>query len=84
MATDCIVCEEWCPVSPKAIYVEEAEVVDSAGKAKTLKQPRVDPSRCVGCGACEYACPLQDRPAIYVTSIGESRSPSSQILLTRK
>ena len=84
MATDCIVCEEWCPVSPKAIYVEEAEVVDAAGKTKTLKQPRVDPSKCVGCGACEYACPLQDRPAIYVTSIGESRSPSSQILLTRK
>ena len=37
MATDCIVCEEWCPVSPKAIYVEEAEVVDSAGKTKTLQ-----------------------------------------------
>ena len=84
MATDCIVCEEWCPVSPKAIYVEEAEVVDAAGKTKTLQQPRVDPSRCVGCGACEYACPLQEHPAVYVTSIGESRSPSSQILLTRK
>lgn len=84
MAIDCIVCEEWCPVSPKAIYVEEAEVVDSSGATKKLKQPRVDPSRCVGCGACEYACPLQDRPAVYVTSIGESRSPSSQILLTRR
>jgi len=84
MATECIVCEEWCPVSPKAIYVEEAQVVDSAGNTKTLKQPRVDPSRCVGCGACEFACPLQDRPAVYVTSIGESRSPSSQILLTRR
>ena len=84
MATDCIVCEEWCPVSPKAIYVEEAQVIDSAGKTKTLKQPRVDPSRCVGCGACEYACPLQEHPAVYVTSIGESRSPSSQILLNRK
>ena len=82
-ATECIVCEEWCPVSPKAIYVEEAEVIDSAGNTKTLKQPRVDPSRCVGCGACEYACPLQERPAVYVTSIGESRSPSSQILLNR-
>jgi polyferredoxin len=84
MATDCIVCEEWCPVSPKAIYLEEADVVDAAGKTKTLKQPRVDPSKCVGCGACEYACPLQEHPAVYVTSIGESRSPSSQILLTRK
>lgn len=84
MATDCIVCEEWCPVSPKAIYIEEAEVIDSAGKTKKVKQPRVDPSRCVGCGACEYACPLQEHPAVYVTSIGESRSPSSQILLNRK
>ncbi len=84
MATDCIVCEEWCPVSPKAIYVEEAQVIDSAGNTKTLKQPRVDPSRCVGCGACEYACPLQEHPAVYVTSIGESRSPASQILLNRK
>jgi polyferredoxin len=82
-ATECIVCEEWCPVSPKAIYVEDADVIDSAGKTKTLKQPRIDPSRCVGCGACEYACPLQDRPAVYVTSIGESRSPSSQILLRK-
>lgn len=82
-ATECIVCEEWCPVSPKAIYVEEADVVDSSGATKRLKQPRVDPSRCVGCGACEYACPLQERPAVYVTSIGESRSPSAQILLNR-
>jgi len=83
LATDCIVCEEWCPVSPKAIYVEEAQVIDSSGNKKTLKQPRVDPSRCVGCGACEYACPLQDKSAVYVTSIGESRSPGSQILLNR-
>ncbi|MBZ5679886.1 MAG: 4Fe-4S binding protein [Acidobacteriia bacterium] len=83
MATECIVCEEWCPTSPKAIYLRPAEVIDAAGTVKQVKQPYLDPARCVGCGACEYACPVQDRPAVYVTSIGESRSQSNQILLSR-
>ena len=84
MATECIVCEEWCPTSPKAIYLQPAEVTDAKGQARILKQPRVDPDKCVGCGACEYACPLQDRPAVYVTCIGESRSTTNQILLTQR
>jgi len=84
MATECIVCEEWCPTSPKAIYLQPAEVLDAKGQTKILKQPRVDPERCVGCGACEYACPLQDHPAVYVTSIGETRSSTNQILLNQK
>jgi formate hydrogenlyase subunit 6/NADH:ubiquinone oxidoreductase subunit I len=84
MATECIVCEEWCPTSPKAIYLQPAEVIDAKGQTKILKQPRVDPERCVGCGACEYACPLQDHPAIYVTSIGETRSATNQILLNQR
>ncbi len=83
MATDCIVCEEWCPTSPKAIYVQEAQVIDANGKTKILKQPRVNPEKCVGCGSCEHACVLQDRPAIAVTSVGESRSRDNQILLNR-
>jgi len=84
MATDCIVCEEWCPTSPKAVYLRPAEVVDSSGNVKQVKQPYMDPSRCVGCGACEHACPVQDRPAVYVTSVGESRSRTNQILLNRR
>jgi len=83
MATECIVCEEWCPTSPKAIYLRPAEVFAADGSSKLVRQPYVDPSRCVGCGACEYACPVQDQPAIYVTSIGESRSRTNQILLNR-
>lgn len=84
MATECIVCEEWCPTSPKAIYLRPAEVIDAKGQTKILKQPLVNPERCVGCGACEYACPLQDRPAVYVTSIGETRSSTNQILLNQR
>ncbi|HSB17191.1 MAG TPA: 4Fe-4S binding protein [Bryobacteraceae bacterium] len=83
MARECIVCEEWCPTSPKAIYLVPAEVKDSEGSPKRVRQPYVNPELCVGCGACEYACPVLDRPAIYVTSIGESRSRNNQFLLKR-
>jgi polyferredoxin len=81
MATECIVCEEWCPTSPKAIYLVPAEVTDAQGQTKTVKQPYVDPKRCTGCGACEFACPVKGRPAIYVTAAGESRSKANQFLL---
>ena len=46
-----------------------------------LQRPHVDPSLCIGCGACEKVCPVQDQPAVFVTNVGESRSPSNKILL---
>jgi len=81
MGIECIVCEEWCPTSPKAIYLVPAEIVDRNGETKAVKQPFVDPALCTGCGACEYACPIKGSPAVYVTSAGESRSRSNQFLL---
>ncbi len=83
MATPCIVCEEWCPVSPKAIFLEEETAIDIEGNEVLVQRPRVDPALCTGCGACEYACPVFDRKAVYVTSVGESRSEVNQILLER-
>ncbi|MGC8791881.1 MAG: 4Fe-4S binding protein [Bryobacteraceae bacterium] len=84
MATECIVCEEWCPTSPKAIYLRPAQVTGPDGKTVVVRQPWIDPELCVGCGACEYACPVRDRPAVYVTSVGESRSRANQILLEQR
>ncbi|TET94019.1 MAG: 4Fe-4S binding protein [Candidatus Zixiibacteriota bacterium] len=84
MATPCIVCEEWCPTSPKAVFLREEVTHDRQGKEITVKRPYIDPNLCTGCGACEYACPVVGKPAIYVTSVGESRSPDNQILLQKK
>jgi len=84
MATPCIVCEEWCPTSPKAIYLKDETVLDSQGKEVQVKRPYIDPHLCTGCGACEFACPVIDKRAVYVTSVGESRSSKNQILLQRK
>jgi ferredoxin len=63
----CLVCQENCPVSPKAIYTQP----DSDDK--TLLRPYVDAQKCVGCGICQHECPVGSKGAIIVTPDGQSR-----------
>jgi polyferredoxin len=80
--TPCIVCEEVCPTPKKAIWFEKESMEDREGNTLELQLPVVDPELCIGCGICETKCPVVDRPAIYVTSVGESRNPDNQLFLT--
>ncbi|MDD2903558.1 MAG: 4Fe-4S binding protein [Syntrophales bacterium] len=63
---DCLVCEEHCPVSPKAITFSEQEVLNRRGEKVKVKLPLVLPDRCIGCGHCEHVCPVGGEAAIRV------------------
>jgi len=80
-STHCIVCQEVCPTPKKAIWLEKADVMNAGGKVVAVNQPHVDLELCIGCGICETKCPVLGQPAIYITSIGESRSKDNQLLL---
>lgn len=53
--TDCGACSEHCPT--KAVTMKPY---------KDLFLPEVNEKYCIGCGACEYACPAKPEKAIYV------------------
>jgi polyferredoxin len=80
MNRPCVVCQEVCPTSPKAIVTDDVFIKEN-GRTIHLKRPRIEPDLCIGCGICEHECPVTDRRAVYVTSVGESRSKHNRMIL---
>jgi polyferredoxin len=62
----CIVCEEMCPTPEKAIRLEEVAVTDDRGQSVVVQRPYVLEDLCIGCGICEYKCPVEGEATIRV------------------
>jgi polyferredoxin len=54
---NCLVCEEVCPVPDKAIRYEVTAERNEEGEP--LREPKMVPERCIGCGICEARCPAE-------------------------
>jgi polyferredoxin len=64
--TPCIVCEEACPVPDKAIRLKVEDVITFKGDSISIQRPYVVKDLCIGCGICEYQCPMEGEAAIRV------------------
>mgnify|MGYP000548420053 CR=1 FL=1 len=68
----CIVCEEMCPLPDKAIRLEETVVENASGESIQVQRPYVVKELCIGCGICEYKCPMGGDSAIRVFAYTEA------------
>lgn len=64
--TDCLVCEEMCPTTKKAIIFKEQVLENKKGEKVKVKLPYVLEDICIGCGICENKCPVKGEAAIQV------------------
>jgi ferredoxin len=55
-----------CPVPHKAIVLSKVTVSGADGSKIELLQPTVSRNRCIGCGLCEFKCPVSGQAAIRV------------------
>jgi polyferredoxin len=57
--TDCAACSEHCPT----------KALDTKPYGENLRLPVLHEEACIGCGACEYACPAAPQKAVWVTGV---------------
>jgi NAD-dependent dihydropyrimidine dehydrogenase PreA subunit len=70
---DCIVCEEHCPTPDKAIKFDLKDVILPDGSERKVKYPYVVKELCIGCGICEFKCPIPGEPGIFVNTDNQRR-----------
>lgn len=61
--TDCGACSEHCPT-------QAVRMVPFKG---SLRVPEVNPDICIGCGGCEYICPVSPNRAIHIVANSEHK-----------
>lgn len=64
---NCAVCEEHCPTPEKAIRFSDV-TLETADGPQTVRRPVIVQEECIGCGICEYVCPLDGPAAVRVIS----------------
>ena len=62
--TNCGACAEHCPTGA-------VKMIPYGEPKKALTIPETDADLCVGCGACEYICPVRPYRAIYVDGLAK-------------
>jgi ferredoxin len=55
-----------CPLPEKAITLEITDEIGNDGEAMYVPLPHVNRDLCIGCGICEYKCPINGEAAIRV------------------
>jgi len=63
---ECNVCEEMCPLPQKAIRLDRQGRGRQRSGQSAVQRPHMIPELCIGCGICEYQCPLNGESAIRV------------------
>jgi polyferredoxin len=75
---NCAVCEEHCPTPKKAIQFSDVTVQTSEGP-QIIRRPVVVAEECIGCGICEYVCPLDGPAAVFVISKNAAKNLPSPL-----
>jgi polyferredoxin len=64
---NCAVCEEHCPTSKKSIRFSDVTIETPDGP-KLVRRPVIVDEECIGCGICEYTCPIDGLAGVRVVS----------------